>query len=198
MENEKKSFLPTPGEEEIWAECVDYPAYEVSTFGNVRNSATGTLMKPKFTNSGGYAQVHFRIGVESKNGKYESVHRLVAKAFCPNDNPEEKYMVDHINRDRKNNYYKNLRWVTPKENYQNSKATRAPAIYKNRTPIVLLDGETLELIKEFPNTFAAAAELNLSAQVIVDSIHNVRPCLKIGKFLSKSKYEEMLSEGKLA
>lgn len=198
MEEKIINATPAPGEEEIWVECVDYPAYEVSTFGNVRNAATGTLMKPKFTNSGGYAQVHFRIGVEHNNGKYESVHRLVAKAFCSNDNPKEKYMVDHINRDRKNNYYKNLRWVTPKENYQNSKTTRAPAIYKKRTPIVLLDEKTLELIKEFPNTFAAAEELNLSAQVIVESIHNDRPCLKAGKFLSKSEYEKILSEEQLA
>lgn len=190
MENKLNELLPTPGEKEIWVKCVDYPAYEVSNFGNVRNAATKLLMSPKFSNSGGYAQIHFRIGIESSNGKYEAVHRLVAKAFCPNDDPEKKYMVDHINRNRKNNYYKNLRWVTPKENYQNSKAKRAPSIYKKKTPIVLLNEETLELIKEFPNTFAAAEELNVSARSIVDSIHNDRPCLKVGKFLSKSEYEK--------
>lgn len=198
MENEMNKFLPTPGEKEIWVECVDYPAYEVSTFGNVRNAATGNLMSQKYSNSGGYAQVHFRIGVEHSNGKYEAVHRLVAKAFCQNDDPERKYMVDHISRDRRNNYYKNLRWVTPKENYQNSKGTRAPYVYKKKTPIVLLNEKTNELIKEFPNTFAAAEELSLSASVIVESIHNDRPCLKVGKFLSKSEYEKMLSEEQFA
>ena len=123
-------------------------------------------MTPKFINSGGYAQVHLRIGIKNKNGKFETVHRLVAKAFCENPDPEQKYIVDHIDHNRKNNYYKNLRWVTPKENVLNSNP-RKPRIYKERTPIVLLNAETNELIKEFPNTLVAAKELNLSPTVIV-------------------------------
>lgn len=185
---------PAPGEEEIWVTCENYPAYEVSNFGNVRNAITKALMKPKFTNSGGYAQVHFRIGVKNKNGKYETIHRLVAEAFCENSDPEHKYMVDHISRDRRNNYYKNLRWVTPKENSQNSKPARNPSIYKDKTPIVLLNEETNELIKEFPNTFAAAKELGLSAVVIIEAIHNARPCLKVGRFMPKTDYEKFLEE----
>ena len=82
MEEKIINATPAPGEEEIWAECVDYPAYEVSTFGNVRNAATGTLMKPKFTNSGGYAQVHFRIGVESKNEYFAALSLSTPKALA--------------------------------------------------------------------------------------------------------------------
>lgn len=166
MEKLILSAAPAPGEQEIWTKCVDYPAYEVSTFGNVRNAATRVFMTPKFINSGGYAQVHLRIGIKNKNGKFETVHRLVAKAFCENPDPEKKYIVDHIDHNRKNNYYKNLRWVTPKENVLNSNP-RKPRIYKERTPIVLLNAETNELIKEFPNTLVAAKELNLSPTVIV-------------------------------
>ena len=196
MEKLILSAAPAPGEQEIWKKCVDYPAYEVSTFGNVRNAATGVFMTPKFINSSGYAQVHLRIGIKNKNGKFETVHRLVAKAFCENPDPEKKYMVDHIDRNRKNNYYKNLRWVTPKENALNSKATRQPGIYKERTPIVLLNDETNELIKEFPNTLVAAKELNLSPNVIVQNIRNDRLSLKVGRFMSKADYEKMKSENK--
>ena len=195
MEKLILSAAPAPGEQEIWTKCVDYPAYEVSTFGNVRNAATGAFMTPKFINSGGYAQVHLRIGIKNKNGKFETVHRLVAKAFCENPDPEKKYIVDHIDHNRKNNYYKNLRWVTPKENVLNSNP-RKPRIYKERTPIVLLNAETNELIKEFPNTLVAAKELNLSPTVIVQSIHNNRPPLKVGRFMPKTAYEKMKSENK--
>ena len=195
MEKLILSAAPAPGEQEIWTKCVDYPAYEVSTFGNVRNAATRVFMTPKFINSGGYAQVHLRIGIKNKNGKFETVHRLVAKAFCENPDPEKKYIVDHIDHNRKNNYYKNLRWVTPKENVLNSNP-RKPRIYKERTPIVLLNAETNELIKEFPNTLVAAKELNLSPTVIIQSIHNNRPPLKVGRFMSKTAYEKMKSENK--
>ena len=195
MEKLILSAAPAPGEQEIWTKCVDYPAYEVSTFGNVRNAATKVFMTPKFINSGGYAQVHLRIGIKNKNGKFETIHRLVAKAFCENPDPEQKYIVDHIDHNRKNNYYKNLRWVTPKENALNSNP-RKPRIYKERTPIVLLNAETNELIKEFPNTLVAAKELNLSPTVIVQSIHNNRPPLKVGRFMPKADYEKMKSENK--
>ena len=195
MEKLILSAAPAPGEQEIWTKCVDYPAYEVSTFGNVRNAATRVFMTPKFINSGGYAQVHLRIGIKNKNGKFETVHRLVAKAFCENPDPEKKYIVDHIDHNRKNNYYKNLRWVTPKENVLNSNP-RKPRIYKERTPIVLLNAETNELIKEFSNTLVAAKELNLSPTVIVQSIRNDRLSLKVGRFMSKTDYEKMKSENK--
>ena len=55
--------------------------------------------------------------VEIDDKKYR-VHRLVAEAFIPN--PENKPYVDHINRNPADNRVVNLRWVTPKENCENS------------------------------------------------------------------------------
>lgn len=43
------------------------------------------------------------------------VHRLVATAFIPRDDPDRNE-VNHIDFNRKNNHYKNLEWVTHKEN----------------------------------------------------------------------------------
>ena len=43
-----------------------------------------------------------------------SVHTLVARAFC--DGYKKGLIVNHIDGNKLNNYYKNLEWVTYKEN----------------------------------------------------------------------------------
>ena len=52
------------------------------------------------------------------NGKRYSQHRVVAETFVPN--PDQLPMVDHINRDRADNSVANLRWVTNRENQENT------------------------------------------------------------------------------
>lgn len=46
------------------------------------------------------------------------VHRMVALLFVPN--PDNKPQIDHINTNKHDNRAINLRWVTPKENSNNS------------------------------------------------------------------------------
>ena len=99
---------------EIWKSISDYPNYEVSSFGNVRNIVKQRIMKPRFIVKSGYSY----IGL-CKNGtateKY--VHRLVAQAFI--DNVNEKKFVDHIDNNKANNNVTNLRWVSNQENQFN-------------------------------------------------------------------------------
>ena len=52
-------------------------------------------------------------------GVHEKVHRLMAKVFIPNIDPENKTVVDHIDRNKDNFALSNLRWVTVKENGNN-------------------------------------------------------------------------------
>jgi len=58
--------------------------------------------------------------VDHKNYK---VHRLIAEAFHPN--PGFKPEVDHIDRDRSNNFASNLRWATDTEQMGNRFASDA-------------------------------------------------------------------------
>lgn len=48
------------------------------------------------------------------------VHRIIATTYIPN--PENKEIVDHINRIRSDNRLENLRWATARENVNNRKA----------------------------------------------------------------------------
>jgi hypothetical protein len=62
-------------------------------------------------------------------GKQHLFHRVVALAFCPNDDPEHKTDVDHLDMDPSNCVPENLEWVTRAENirrsYQNNKKRKS-------------------------------------------------------------------------
>ena len=54
------------------------------------------------------------------NNKHYFKHRLVALQFIPNDDPEHKIEVDHINHDSADYHLENLRWCTKSENLRNT------------------------------------------------------------------------------
>ena len=95
---------------EKYIEIKEYPNYEVSDLGNIRNKKTNRILKTKFNNCG-YKQLKL-----SKNGinKMYSVHRIVAEAFIINI--ESKPFVNHKNGNKSDNRVENLEWVTRSEN----------------------------------------------------------------------------------
>ena len=94
----------------VWKTITDFPSYEVSDAGEVRNVVTGLVLK------GGLCSNGYRM-VTLPGNKSMSVHRLVALHFI--EKTDNKPMVDHIDRDKTNNRVTNLRWVTRNENNLN-------------------------------------------------------------------------------
>lgn len=95
---------------ELWKNIIDFPSYDVSTLGNVRNVKKGRLMKSQKDKDG-----YVVIGLyNQKKYKMSKVHRLVAEAFIPN--PDNKPVIDHRDGNRANNDVSNLRWATISEN----------------------------------------------------------------------------------
>lgn len=83
--------------------------YEIDENGNVYSYKSNKYLTPHLDRYG-----YLYVTIKSKHYK---VHRLVAEAFL--DNPSNKPCVDHIDRNKLNNHYSNLRYVTPKENSNN-------------------------------------------------------------------------------
>lgn len=100
----------------MWKQIEGYENYEVSEEGQVRNIKTGLILKQD------YSSKYIRVKIFNNNGGYRaSVHRLIAQAFIPN--PENKPIIDHIDRCITNNNISNLRWVTYSENSRNTITT---------------------------------------------------------------------------
>lgn len=134
---------------EIWKTAVyDGEIYEelykVSNLGrilslNYNRTGKAELLKPD-TDKDGYLQVYLR---KDRKGKWCKVHRLVAQTFLPN--PENKPTVDHIDRNKLNNFVGNLRWADIElQNNNRDLSTISKTVLQ-----YTLDGE---FIREWPST----------------------------------------------
>ena len=88
---------------EVWKDIDGFENYQVSTWGRVRGRHG--ILKP-YENEKGY----LKIGLMKKGKSHKKrVNRLVAEAFLAN--PNHLPQVDHIDGNKKNNSFTNLRWT---------------------------------------------------------------------------------------
>lgn len=106
--------------QEIWKDVKGYEGYyQVSNLGRIKsisrkssnNMVTKEKIKKTWVTNIGYEYVNL---CKDGGNKSYGVHILVLSAFV--DKPNDKYEVDHIDRNKLNNNLENLRWVTHKEN----------------------------------------------------------------------------------
>lgn len=95
----------------------DYRVYEDGTVVSVKGRRGEHTLK-QFIDRNGYRKLQLRFGKYGNSyTKCYTVHRLVATLFL--ENPNNYTDIDHIDGDKLNNHYSNLRWCTHKENCNN-------------------------------------------------------------------------------
>ena len=126
---------------EEWKSIIEFPNYEVSSLGNVKNIKTGKVLKNCV--KGGY----YHISLTNENyRKSLLVHRLVALAFI--ENPENKSDVNHKDKNKLNICVSNLEFMTRQEN--NIHRCKGMKITCNKNKEVLrIDKNTNEILEKY-------------------------------------------------
>lgn len=145
-------FSEYHGDIEIWKDIVGYEGlYQISNFGNVKSldrtivygenkgqyhCRKGQILKPSYSNE------YQTVGL---SGKTFTIHSLVANAFI--EKFESNLIINHKDGNKSNNFYKNLEWITQKENIQNSIKTTNGNIGSNQKDAKLNDILVIEIKK---------------------------------------------------
>lgn len=159
--------------------------YEVSTTGKIRSyigikrdklgRLTGKkircslpkIIKPQFNHNG-----YLTIKISFSSGiKRIPIHRLVAEAFIPN--PENKPQVNHIDGIKNNNYYKNLEWVTQRENSIHSFKIGLQCNKGNNHSQNILTKKDVLLIRTLPPLGFTQTSIANAYGVTPQQIHNI-------------------------
>jgi len=111
----------------LFNEVENPPRYEVSNYGRLKSFQSdprlGAIIKGSVIQ--GYRSLNIRTGGKTIN-RY--VHKLVAERFVDRPSAEASFVI-HLDHDKKNNYYENLKWATKDEMIEHNRNN--PAL-KNR------------------------------------------------------------------
>lgn len=114
----------------------DLSRYWVNEYGQVKNSETGLILKPKIDR---YGYPCLNLNARDGTRSYPTIHRLVACAFIPRE--EGKNQVNHKDGNKLNNHVSNLEWSSARENINHSYEFN---LNKNRNAILVTDRNTGE------------------------------------------------------
>lgn len=151
---------------EVWKKIKNIEGYEISNFGKLKSfkKKVPFIMKLKIDKNG---YISVLLTLDKNITKRLRVHRLVAENFLKE--VKNKNEVNHIDGNKKNNYYKNLHWVNRSENnkhaYVSGLKNPAPS-YGEKHGLSTLKNYQIPKIKEmYANTNKSYREIGLVFKV---------------------------------
>ena len=140
---------------------IEYPnvepnTYQIDEYGVIKALKTGREIANRLDKDG-YKVVNLRS--TKKRQQTFKVHRLVAYAYCENDDVELKTQVNHIDENKQNNYFKNLEWCTCSKNINHGMRTIKAMKPRGKT-IIVKNISTNDVVK-FNSIAEASRFLNI-------------------------------------
>ncbi len=129
--------------------------YEVSNYGRIRHFKKDQKIWKVHPTAKSNGYEYFTWFKSEKGWKHKiskPIHRLVAESFCARQSDNQKFVI-HIDYNKGNNFFKNLKWVTQEEvskHTQGSPLTKL-AIERNRgnaTNAKLTEADVIRLKKK--------------------------------------------------
>ena len=154
---------------EEWRTIEEFPSYEVSSFGNIRNKKTPHkfLSLNKSGIKRNYYSVMFSVGnVQTRR----NVHRLVAKAFIPN--PDNLPEVNHKDENGLNNRVENLEWCD--RVYNSLWGTRSQRFADAKSIPILQCDKQGNIIKEWKSQKEICDTLHVDSGSLSHALAGVR------------------------
>lgn len=158
---------------EIWIECRNFPKYEVSSLGRVRNERTGRILS-QLQDGKSYLLVCI---YQNKKKHTKRVSRLIWQSFNDCDCDET---VHHINGNRLDNRLENLDCISNAENIRLRKS------YSKKNFYGLTDKVKGEIAKKYENGEWSTWDIMKQFQI---PINYVQTTMKRGSWKKYINYE---------
>ena len=145
-------------------------AYYISPDGKIFSVYSNNIMKHKLDKDGYYELSLYTR--ESGNKKFWKVHQLVAKIYL-GEPPEyiKDPTVDHIDGDRLNNHYTNLRWM---ERAVNSSIRKNKGVGETNHEAILNEKQVIEICEMLIQNFKTLQEIADLYNVHKTTISNIK------------------------
>lgn len=133
--------------------------YDVSNLGRVRKTKNNTIIK--LVNRSGYDSILYNIYLDKKKlFKSHKIHKLVAKLFVKNNDPEKNIVVNHINGIKTDNRAINLEWTTYSGNSKHAADTNLSVSLKKA--VIKYNLETGKKLKTYSSILEASQDTEIS------------------------------------